>query len=99
MLTCDFNPAIGSRRAPYTASQVILTAHGRTILDAKARTGGATVVNNEPARDAQAVPRQGRPGSGATWRGGVVPARPPAPVAAGPGRPGPTGPSPARVRE
>src|ERR1035438_5836100 len=31
MLTFDFNPAIGSRRAPHTASQTILTAHGRTI--------------------------------------------------------------------
>jgi hypothetical protein len=56
------------------------------------------VVNNEPARDAQAVPRQGRPGSGATRRGGV-PARTPAPVPSGPGRPDPAVPSAARVRE
>jgi hypothetical protein len=56
------------------------------------------VVNNEPTRDAQAGPRQGRPGSGATRRGGG-PARTAAPVLSGPGRPDPTVPTPARVRE
>jgi len=55
------------------------------------------VVNNEPARDAQAVPRSGRPGSGAARRGGD-PVRAAAPVPCGRGRPGPTAATAARVR-
>ena len=56
------------------------------------------MVNDEPARDAQAVPRQRRAGSGAARRGGG-PARTRAPVPSGPGRPDPTVPTAARVRE
>jgi len=71
---------------------------GGQFLDAKTRTGGATVDNNEPARDAQAVPRQGRV-DGRTRRRGGGPARTPARVPAGPGHSDPAVPTAARVRE